>query len=164
MQIQKSDFIKSFLQIIEEKLNNKELKEPMNPDSIYLEQALDILCKWSSKEKNGEISVTKGANMDIVIPLNKKVIVEPEAAERKTPTGIIIPDSAQAKAPTKGRVIAIAEDSEINLKVKEGDTVLFSKFAGTEIVLVAKTVDEKDRKLQIIKDEDILAVVRKGGA
>ena len=98
--------------------------------------------------------------MNIIVPLNKRVIVEPEAKEEITKGGIIIPETANQKAPTKGRIIAIAQDSDINLKIQPGDIVLFSKFSGTEIIIPASEVGKKDRQLQVIKDEDILAVIR----
>lgn len=98
--------------------------------------------------------------MNIIVPLNKRVIVEPEAKEEVTKGGIIIPDAAGQKAPTKGRVISISEDSNLKLKISSGDLVLFSKYAGTEIVIPAPEADKKDRHLQVIKDEDILAVIK----
>ena len=98
--------------------------------------------------------------MNVIVPLNKRVLVEPEVKEKRSAGGIIIPETANQKAPTKGRVIAIAQDSDINLKIQSGDVVLFSKYAGIEIVTAAKEVGQKDRQLQMIKDEDILAVIR----
>ena len=95
--------------------------------------------------------------MNIIIPLNKRVIVEPEAKEEVSKGGIIIPETANQKAPTKGRIIAIAEDSDLKLKISEGDLVIFSKYAGTEVVIPGAS---KDRQLQVIKDEEILAVIR----
>lgn len=101
--------------------------------------------------------------MNVIVPLNKKVIVEPEAKEEKTQSGIIIPETTNQKAPTKGTIIAIAEDSDIKLKISAGDVVLFSKFAGVEIILPKGPgdINGKDRKLLIMKDEDILAVIQK---
>ena len=98
--------------------------------------------------------------MTIITPLNKKVLVEPEAREKQSAGGIIIPETANQKAPTKGRVIAIAGDSDINFKIQPGDIVLFSKYSGTEITLTAGNPQEKNREFLIIKDEDILAVIR----
>ena len=98
--------------------------------------------------------------MNIIVPLNKRVLIEPETKEQVSKGGIIIPETANQKAPTKGRVIAIAQDSDINLRLQPGDLVLFSKYAGTEIVIPASEVGKKDRHLQVIKDEDILAVIR----
>ena len=98
--------------------------------------------------------------MNVITPMNKRVLVEPEGKEEKSKGGIIIPETANQKAPTKGRVIAIAEDSDIKLKLAAGDLVLFSKYAGTEVVIPAGDVNAKDRQLQLIKDEEILAVIR----
>lgn len=99
--------------------------------------------------------------MNIIVPLNKRVIVEPESKEEITKGGVIIPQTANQKAPTKGRVIAIAEDSDIRLKLSEGDLVLFSKYAWVEIIIPATKVGGKDRLLLILKDEDILAVIER---
>ncbi len=98
--------------------------------------------------------------MGIIMPLNKKVIVEPEIQEKKTPGGIFIPESASGKTPTRGKIICFADDSEIGKKVSVGDDVLFSKFSGVEIVLPSSEPEGKDRKLMILKDEDILAVIK----
>ena len=68
-------------------------------------------------------------------PLADRVLVKPAAAEEKTVSGIIIPDSAKEK-PLKGEVIAVGngtKDEEMVLKA--GDTVLYGKYAGTEIEL-----------------------------
>ena|SRR3972149_2466088 len=96
--------------------------------------------------------------MKIVKPLNKNVLVEPETKEEISRGGIIIPETAGQKAPTKGRVIAISEDSDINLKIQPGDIVLFSKFSGTEITITAGNPGEKDRRFLLIKDENIIAI------
>jgi chaperonin GroES len=99
--------------------------------------------------------------MNIIVPLNKRVLVEPEAKEQVSKGGIVIPETANQKAPTKGRVIAIADDCiELKLKLSAGDLVIFSKYAGTEVLIPAKDINGKDRQLQIINDEDILAVIR----
>jgi chaperonin GroES len=98
--------------------------------------------------------------MNIIVPLNHRVLVEPEAKEEVTKGGIVIPETANQKAPTKGRVIAIAEGSDINLKISSGDIVLFPKFAGIEVVIPAAEVGKKDRMLYLIKEDDVLAVIR----
>jgi len=95
--------------------------------------------------------------MNIVTPLNKKVIVEPESREKISKGGIVIPEIANQKAPTKGVVLAIAEDSDLRFKVQSGDVVLFSKFAGIEITLKSMEIEKPDRVLFVIKDDDILA-------
>lgn len=99
--------------------------------------------------------------MNLIVPLNRRIIVEPEKKEEITKGGIIIPETANQKAPTKGRVVSISEDCQIKGKIEVGDTVLFSKYSGTEVIIPAKDVEGKDRQYQVIKDEDILAVIKK---
>ncbi len=87
-----------------------------------------------------------------VKPLADRVLIEPMAAEEKTASGIIIPDTAKEK-PQKGTVVATGPGTgDEKMEVKTGDLVLFGKYAGTEI-----TVDGKD--YLIMKQSDILAVV-----
>ena len=85
-------------------------------------------------------------------PLADRVLVKPSAAEEKTVSGIIIPDSAKEK-PLKGEVIAVGngtKDEEMILK--KGDVVLYGKYAGTEIEL------ESDKFL-IMRQSDILGII-----
>ena len=86
-------------------------------------------------------------------PLADRVLVEAAAAEQKTAGGIIIPDTAKEK-PQKGTVVAAGPGTkkEGPLTVKPGDTVLFGKYAGTEI-----QVEGKD--YLIMRESDILAIV-----
>lgn len=98
--------------------------------------------------------------MNIITPLNKRVIIEPEARKNQSTGGIIIPKTANQKAPTKGTVIAVADNADIKLKITAGDVVLFPTYAGTEIIIPASDAGKTDRHLQIIKEEDILAVIR----
>ena len=90
-------------------------------------------------------------------PLHDRVLVEPLNAEEKTAGGIIIPDTAQEK-PMEGKIVAVgtgyrSDDGKVTpLDVKKGDTVLYGKFAGTEV-----RIDGKD--LLIVKETDILAVI-----
>ena len=66
-------------------------------------------------------------------PLADRVLVEPVAAEQTTASGIIIPDTAKEK-PQKGKIIAVGNGKpDEPMTVKEGDTVLYGKYAGTEI-------------------------------
>lgn len=82
-------------------------------------------------------------------PLKDRVLVEPKEAEEKTASGIIIPDSAKEK-PQKGVVVAVGEGKKDEpMTVKEGDHVIYGKFAGTEI-----TIDDKD--YLIMREDDIL--------
>jgi chaperonin GroES len=91
------------------------------------------------------------ANVNIK-PLADRVLVEPAAAELKTAGGIIIPDTAKEK-PQKGIVVAVGNGKKDEpITVKEGDTVLYGKYAGQEI-----TVDGKD--YLIMRESDILAII-----
>ena len=66
-------------------------------------------------------------------PLADRVVIEPEKAEEKTISGIIIPDTAKEK-PQKGKVVAVgAGTNDEKMEVKKGDTVLYGKYSGTEI-------------------------------
>jgi chaperonin GroES len=85
-------------------------------------------------------------------PLADRVLVEPAAAEEKTAGGIIIPDTAKEK-PMKGTVVAVGEGKKDEpITVKVGDTVLYGKYAGTEL-----TVDGVD--YLIMRESDIYAVI-----
>ena len=85
-------------------------------------------------------------------PLADRVIIEPAAAEEKTASGIIIPDTAKEK-PQKGSVVAVGDGKKDEpITVKVGDNVLYGKYAGTEI-----TVDGKE--YLIMRESDIFAIV-----
>jgi chaperonin GroES len=85
-------------------------------------------------------------------PLHDRVLVEPAQAEEKTIGGIIIPDTAKEK-PQKGTIVAVGPGKKDEpMTVKEGDTVLYGKYAGTEI-----TFDGKD--YLIMRESDIVAVI-----
>lgn len=85
-------------------------------------------------------------------PLGERVLIEPAPAEEKTIGGIIIPDSAKEK-PLKGTVIATGNGTkDEEMVVKPGDTVLYGKYAGTEI-------EFEGVKYLMMKQTDILAVI-----
>ncbi len=85
-------------------------------------------------------------------PLADRVLVEPQAAETKTASGIIIPDSAKEK-PQQGKVVAVGNGTkEEPLTVKVGDTVLYGKYAGTELRL-------EGNDYLIMKESDIFAII-----
>ena len=90
--------------------------------------------------------------MKQVKPLADRVLIRPVAAETKTSAGIIIPDSAKEK-PLQGEVIAVGEGTkDEKMILKEGDKVLYGKYAGTEIELDSE-------KLLIMRQSDVLAVI-----
>lgn len=85
-------------------------------------------------------------------PLGARVLVEIVAAEQKTASGIIIPDSAQEK-PQKAVVVAIGTGTKREkMEVKVGDTVLYGKYAGTQIT-------HDGNEYLILNQSDILAIV-----
>lgn len=90
-------------------------------------------------------------------PLADRVVLKVLEAEEKTASGIVLPDTAKEK-PQQGKIIAVgpgrvADDGKtIPMSVKEGDTVLFAKYAGTE-------VKYKGEEYLIMKESDILAIV-----
>lgn len=87
-----------------------------------------------------------------ITPLHDRVIVKPAAAETRTAGGIIIPDTAKEK-PQRGTVVAAGPGKKDDpVTVKPGDTVLYGKYAGTEV-----TIDGED--LIIMRESDILAII-----
>ncbi len=90
--------------------------------------------------------------MTNVKPLADRVLVRPVAAEEKTVGGIIIPDSAKEK-PLKGEVIAVGNGTkDEQMVLKQGDTVLYGKYAGTELEIDGE-------KLLIMRQSDVLAMI-----
>ncbi|ASK61223.1 co-chaperone GroES [Virgibacillus phasianinus] len=93
----------------------------------------------------------------MIKPLGDRVVIELVEQEEKTASGIVLPDSAQEK-PQEGKVVAVGsgrvvENGEkIALEVSEGDRIIFSKFAGTE-------VKYDGTEYLILRENDILAVV-----
>ena len=85
-------------------------------------------------------------------PLADRVLIEPVEAETTTAAGIIIPDNAKEK-PQKGKVVAVGTGTKDEpMTVKSGDTVLYGKYAGTELKLEGKDY-------LIMRESDILAIV-----
>jgi chaperonin GroES len=90
-------------------------------------------------------------------PLHDRVIVRRLEEERKTPGGIVIPDTAKEK-PVQGEVVAVGkgkvmEDGKVRpLDVKVGDKILFGKYSGTEVKV-------GDEELLVMREEDIMGVI-----
>ena len=90
-------------------------------------------------------------------PLGSRVVIEPLEQEEITAGGIVLPETAKEK-PQKGKVLSVGpgdrddEGKRVPMDVKAGDTVLFAKYAGTEI-----KVDGK--KLLILRESDLLAII-----
>ena len=84
--------------------------------------------------------------------LADRVLIEPAAAEEKTIGGIIIPDTAKEK-PLQGKVVATGNGTkDEEMVVKEGDTVLYGKYAGTEL-------EYDGKKYLVMRQSDILAIL-----
>lgn len=96
-----------------------------------------------------------------VKPLGSRVVIKALEKEERTKSGILLPDTAKEK-PQQGKVIAVGPGrtletgAKVSLEVNEGDTVIFSKYAGTEVKV--------DGEEYIILDgeRDILAIVSQG--
>jgi chaperonin GroES len=90
-------------------------------------------------------------------PLGDRVVVKPLSREEVTKSGIVLPDTAKEK-PQEGNVVAVGSGrildngQRVPLELKEGDRVLFAKYAGTEF-------KREDEELLILSERDILAVV-----
>ena len=93
-------------------------------------------------------------------PLDDRIVVKPNAAEERTASGLVIPDTAKEK-PQQGEVLAVGpgrwsddEGEHFPLDIKVGDTVLYSKYGGTE-------VSHGGEDLLILSSRDVLAIVTK---
>ena len=92
-------------------------------------------------------------------PLEDRIVVRPGESEETTASGLVIPDTAQEK-PQQGEVLAVGPGKRseqtgdvIPVDVSKGDTVVYSKYGGTEI-----TIDGED--LLILNARDVLAIVK----
>lgn len=85
-------------------------------------------------------------------PLADRVLIQPAEAEKTTASGIVIPDSSEKK-PVRGKVIAVGEGTkDERMVLKEGDNVLYGKYAGTE-------VEDGDTKYLIMRQSDVLGII-----
>jgi chaperonin GroES len=92
-------------------------------------------------------------------PLGDRLVVEPKEREETLPSGLVLPETAKEK-PQEGEVIAVGpgrrddDGKRIAMDVAVGDTVLYAKYGGTEVKIEGK-------KLLILKESDVLAIVEK---
>ena len=90
-------------------------------------------------------------------PLGDRVVVKPAPKEEITKSGIVLPDTAKEK-PQEGTIVAVGpgrlddDGKRVAMDVKQGDRVLFAKYAGTEMKI-------DDEELLILSEKDILAIV-----
>ena len=102
-------------------------------------------------------TATKGSTATKMQPLGDRVVIQPTPREEMTKSGIVLPDTAKEK-PQEGKIIAAGpgrltdEGSREPMDVKEGDTVLYAKYAGTEFKI-------EGEELLIVSQKDILAIV-----
>ena len=94
--------------------------------------------------------------MTSIKPIGDRVVVQPEAAEEKTSSGLFIPDTAKEK-PQRGKVLfvgpgSVQDGKKVDMTVKAGDSVLYGKYSGTEITLDGEEV-------LIMRENDILGVI-----
>jgi chaperonin GroES len=91
-------------------------------------------------------------------PLGDRLIVEPIEQEELTASGLMLPETAKEK-PMQGKVLVVGpggrkeEGSRIAIDVSKGETVLFAKYAGTEVKI-------ENKKYLILKETDVLAIVQ----
>lgn len=85
-----------------------------------------------------------------VKPLGKNILVLPQKAEKKTGTGIFLPDTAAEERPQQGKVIAVGESDKI--MVKAGQVIIYTRYGGTEVKI-------EGEDYLIVKNDDVLAVI-----
>lgn len=90
-------------------------------------------------------------------PIGERIVIELVESEEKTASGIVLPDSAKEK-PQEGKVVAVGsgrltKDGErVPLEIKEGDRIIFSKYAGTEVKYEGK-------EYLVLREDDVLAII-----
>ncbi|MDO8529514.1 MAG: co-chaperone GroES [bacterium] len=85
-----------------------------------------------------------------VKPLGENVLIKPEKADKKTDSGIYLPENASEEKPQQGKVIEVGGSKEI--KVKKNQRVIYNRYSGTEVKIDGE-------EYLIVKNEDVLAVV-----
>ena len=94
-------------------------------------------------------------------PLGDRVVIKPLEREEVTKSGLVLPDTAKEK-PQQGEILAVGpgrvldSGERLNLDLREGDRVLFAKYAGTEF-------KHEDNELLILSEKDVLAVMVSNG-
>lgn len=104
--------------------------------------------------------MAKSKKEQSIQPMGDRVLVKPEmTGDEKSPSGIIIPDTARKEKPERGEVVAVGggkrgDDNEIiPVSVKVGDVILFSKYGYEEIKV-------EDEEYYIVSESNILAVIK----
>ena len=93
-------------------------------------------------------------------PMGDRVVVKPKTREETTKSGIVLPDTASER-PQQGEVLSVGpgrlldNGKRVDIDIRQGDTVLFAKYSGTEFKL-------EDEDLLILSERDVLAVIENG--
>lgn len=104
-------------------------------------------------------TATKSKSKIAIKPLDDRVVVQPDVAEEKTASGIYLPEGAKEK-PLTGKIVAAGpgkindKGERVALSVSKGDTVIYGKYAGTE-------VDIDDDTFMIMRESELLGIVEK---
>src|SRR5262249_39756642 len=122
-------------------------------------QAWKLLTSGRPKERSREDSVPdRGSQPMKIKPLSDRIVIQRFEAEEKTTGGVLLPGSARNK-PQKGKVLAVGpgrtlkDGSRRPLQLKEGDTVLFTNWAGDEFK------ESRGENILLMREEDVLAVL-----
>ena len=108
---------------------------------------------FQTRNLENEYKTNKILNIMTIKPLADRVLIEAKEAETKTASGLIIPDTAKEK-PQQGTVIAVGGGKKDEpMELKEGDTVLYGKYAGTEVSVEGKTY-------LIMRQSDVVAIIK----
>lgn len=116
------------------------------------------MAKSKKKAKKSAVKASKPVNAFGIMPLGDGVLIKPEAAEKTTPSGIIIPDTAKQEKSTVGRVVAVGEGKMsdegkvLPMKVRVGQKVFFSQGWESE-------VEWKGEKYFLVHENDVKAIL-----
>jgi chaperonin GroES len=83
-------------------------------------------------------------------PLGENILITPQISDKKTNSGIYLPDSASQEKPQQGKVVAVGDDKKI--KVRKNQQVIYNRYGGTEIEM-------EGNGYLIVKNEDVLAII-----
>jgi chaperonin GroES len=123
--------------------------------AAFSTRPLRVLNLWQAQEDR----IGEGGATTMLKPIGDRIVVRPKSAEEMTKSGIILPDTAKER-PQEGEVMAVGtgrimdDGTVVALSVKVGDTVLFSKYGGTEVKIGGE-------EYIILREDDVLAVLEK---
>jgi chaperonin GroES len=130
---------------------------PLNPDETCGSPPSEEVCTLATATATKPSASASKSSTTKLRPLGDRVVVRPTGREEMTKSGIVLPDTAKEK-PQEGTVLAVGPGRYLDdgkreqVDVKEGQKVLFAKYAGTEFKI-------DDEELLIVSQKDILAIV-----